>query len=212
MRDMRHRSFLELSWSIFRFCMKCIFAVLSVFYLVGTLVVCLVSPEFSSMPPHQFLASVGGALLFGMVFVSYVTLLLAVPVSAFCAVAAFCVTGVTRLYEHAFADLRGGIHYPEPALDPEGMAAVEVVESRVDAKAADCPVCASPLDSSAELVSCMRCDGLHHPDCWSYFGSCATFGCGSERARPSTQPAPAAAPEWPAQKPAPALPVEGKPN
>lgn len=44
-----------------------------------------------------------------------------------------------------------------------------------------CPVCSDALSGS--LVACASCKTLHHRDCWSYFGSCATYGCGSKKAR-----------------------------
>lgn len=195
MRTMRRRGFLELTWSIFRFCMKTLFTVLAVFYFFAAVVLCLLSPAVGTMAPHHFLASLGGALLFGLIFVSYVTLLLAVPVSAFCALAAFIVTGVVRAYETAFPDPRGIILWGDLGADDPG--AVEVVDAKITAQDALCPVCAQQLDAGAELVSCLRCDAPHHPECWAYIGSCATFGCGSDRSRASSQPPPSHTPEWP---------------
>lgn len=194
MRSMRQRGFLELTWSIFRFCIKSLFAILSVIYLFTAIVLCLLSPDVATMPPHHFLASLGGGLLFGLVFVSYVTLLLAVPVSAFCALAAFLVTGVVRAYETAFPNPRGIVLWGDAGAEP---GAVEFVESKITVQDALCPVCAERLDAEADLVSCLRCDALHHPECWAYIGSCATFGCGSDRSRASSQPPPAQPPEWP---------------
>jgi hypothetical protein len=180
MRTMRTRGFFELTWSIFRFCMKSIFAVLSVFYLFAALVLCALSPDVGAMAPHHFVASLGGALLFGLVFVSYVTLLLAVPVSAFCALAAFMVTGVIRAYDVAFPNPRGIVLWGDldAAIEP---GAVDIVDARVSAQDALCPVCAVKLDAERELVNCVRCEAPHHPECWAYIGSCATFGCGSDR-------------------------------
>jgi len=38
-----------------------------------------------------------------------------------------------------------------------------------------CPVCANPLDLSPQR--CPDCRTPHHPECWSYFGGCAVYGC-----------------------------------
>jgi hypothetical protein len=50
-----------------------------------------------------------------------------------------------------------------------------VVRSQADTA---CPYCADPLDLG-EVVSCRRCDTLHHHDCWRDGGGCTTFGCGA---------------------------------
>lgn len=192
MRQMRNRSFFELTWTIFRFAMKLIFIVLCILYLFAGLVVFLLSPELGHLPAEQFLVSLGSALLFGIVFVSYVTLLAAVPVSAFCALAAFSVTAVVRLYETAFPP-PPGVHWSD--YEPAEPGAVEVIATQLRTESANCPVCSSALEDRVDLMSCLRCESLHHAECWTYVGSCATFGCGSDRARPSREPAPAATPE-----------------
>lgn len=180
MRQMRNRSFFELTWTIFRFAMKSIFIVLCILYVFAGFVVFLLSPELGHLPAQQFLVSLGSAVLFGVVFVSYVTLLLAVPVSAFCALAAFSVTAVVRLYETAFPPPAG---FQWSDLDQAEPGAVEVVSTHLRTESANCPVCSSGLDVMPELLSCVRCEALHHAECWTYVGSCATFGCGSDRAR-----------------------------
>ena len=192
MRTMRQRSFFEIAWSIFRFAMKTIFIVLSVVYVFAGLVVLLVSPDLGTMPAHQVLASIASAAVFGIVLVSYLTLVLAVPVSAFCALTEFVVTGVVKLYENTLDD---GPHW-HPADDLAEPGAIEVVSAEVHAHTAVCPVCAARFEPDVEFVSCLRCEAPHHPECWTYIGSCATFGCGSDRARMGSQPAPAATPEW----------------
>ena len=190
MRQMRNRGFFELTWTIFRFAMKTVFIVLSILYVFAGAVVLLLSPDLGTLPAQQFFVSLASAVLFGLVFVSYVTLLLAVPISAFCACAAFSVTAIVRLYESAFPAPHG---MPwEEELEP---GAVEVVSAQVRAEDAVCPVCAAALETS-DLMSCLRCESLHHAECWAYVGSCATFGCGSDRARPSREPAPTDTPEW----------------
>lgn len=45
-----------------------------------------------------------------------------------------------------------------------------------------CQVCGQSLDGI--VVACNSCDSLHHEDCWTYAGRCATFGCGSTASRP----------------------------
>lgn len=191
---MRNQGFFELTWTIFRFAMKSTFVVLSVLYVFAGIVIFLLSPDLGTLPAQQFIVSLASALLFGLVFVSYVTLLLAVPVSVFCACAALMVTGVVRLYETAFPPPAGAVHWGDG--DEAEPGAVEVVSNDVNLEAATCPVCAAGLDAGVEYMSCLRCESAHHPECWSYVGSCATFGCGSDRARPSTQPAPEGTPEW----------------
>lgn len=205
MRQMRSRSFFELTWTIFRFAMKSIFVVLSILYVFAGLVVFLLSPELGTAPIQQFIISLVSALLFGLVFVSYVTLLLAVPISAFCAFAAFSVTAVVRLYETAFPVPGHARWMDQDECEP---GAVEVIDSHVMLESAVCPVCAAGLEHAktiaasslplpqAQLVSCLRCEALHHQECWTYVGNCATFGCGSDRARPSREPAPEDNPEW----------------
>ena len=193
MRRLQNRGFFELTWTFFRFAMKSIFIVLCVIYVFAGTLIFLLSPDLGTMPAQQFLVSLASAVVFGLVFVSYVTLLLAVPVSMFCAFTAFAVTGVVRLYEGAF---------PEAAamrwenMDEAEPGAIEVLTSKVEHAKGVCPVCASHLELEKEFVSCVRCESPHHPECWTYIGTCATFGCGSDRARASNQPAPPAAPEW----------------
>jgi hypothetical protein len=45
-----------------------------------------------------------------------------------------------------------------------------------------CQVCGQSLDGI--VMACNSCDSLHHEDCWTYTGRCATFGCGSTASRP----------------------------
>lgn len=44
-----------------------------------------------------------------------------------------------------------------------------------------CPYCSSPLDPG-EAVCCVRCETLHHADCWRENGRCTTFACGEREA------------------------------
>ena len=171
--------FFERTWKIFRFCMKSIFTVFSVVYVFCLMLIFFCSPDMGNLPPHQFLVSIASALLFGLVFISYATLFLAVPISAFCAGLALVATALIRVSEMLFPRQKSTAFgwddcgsYP-PAPDPR----IEVIESRVDAAAASCPVCAASLGE--EHVSCRRCDSPHHSECWEYIGCCSTFGCGS---------------------------------
>lgn len=59
-----------------------------------------------------------------------------------------------------------------------------------------CPVCGEARED-AVVVGCATCQTLHHEDCWSYTGSCATFGCGSRRREGEAAPElPPARHEW----------------
>jgi hypothetical protein len=195
LQRLRGRGFFDLTWSIFRLCMRSIFAVLSIVYLFGTVILFFLSPEAAAQPAAQFLASLGSVLLFGLVVVTYFTLLIAVPVSAVCASLALLVTGLVRLYEVTFPNPKAaGFAWPGFIHEPLGPdARVEFIESKVEAQAALCPVCASAIQG--DHVSCSRCEVPHHPECWEYLGSCATFGCGSDRRAPRPGEA-TSAPEW----------------
>ena len=196
MQRLQGRSFFELTWSIFRLCMKSIFAVLSVIYLFGTVVLFFLSPDLGTLPAHQFLASLGSALLFGLVFMTYFTLLLAVPVTAFCASLAFLVTGLVRIYEFAFPHPKSQMFsWPDFMEEPPSPEArVEFIEVKNDAQSAICPVCAAGIQTAH--VNCQRCDAPHHVECWEYIGSCATFGCGCDKSMKDGEPVLPPKSEW----------------
>ncbi len=42
-----------------------------------------------------------------------------------------------------------------------------------------CQVCGEEVLS--EMVTCRRCLTPHHKECWHYYGSCTTYGCGETR-------------------------------
>jgi len=42
-----------------------------------------------------------------------------------------------------------------------------------------CPVCGQHFEQTG--VACVQCKVPHHPDCWSYWGRCAIFGCRGRR-------------------------------
>jgi len=54
-------------------------------------------------------------------------------------------------------------------------------ELSLSLEGAVCAVCGKPIDD--RVSACRRCLAPHHPDCWVYFGKCATFGCGSVQYR-----------------------------
>ena len=59
---------------------------------------------------------------------------------------------------------------------------------------ATCPLCQSAIRADEIVVTCPKCDQVHHRECWAEVGGCGTYGC--ERA-----PAPAK------EKAAPAVPL-----
>src|SRR5262245_19305864 len=42
---------------------------------------------------------------------------------------------------------------------------------------ATCPLCQSAIQSEEFVVTCPKCDQLHHRECWSEVGGCGTYGC-----------------------------------
>ena len=42
-----------------------------------------------------------------------------------------------------------------------------------------CQVCGE--DIVTDMVFCRRCKTPHHQECWQYYGSCTTYGCGETR-------------------------------
>jgi len=48
-----------------------------------------------------------------------------------------------------------------------------------------CEVCGTPIDPMGEhpVVSCGKCETLHHKDCWEYNNRCAIYGCMHTRMR-----------------------------
>jgi pSer/pThr/pTyr-binding forkhead associated (FHA) protein len=48
-----------------------------------------------------------------------------------------------------------------------------------------CEVCGEKIERGRDsLVSCQKCDTLHHKDCWEYNNRCAIYGCLHAEARP----------------------------
>jgi hypothetical protein len=67
-----------------------------------------------------------------------------------------------------------------------------------------CPICQSALGSIEAVLVCPACDQVHHRECWTDVGGCATYGC--ENAPASDKHAPARAPRsaWGESKKCPA--------
>ncbi len=42
---------------------------------------------------------------------------------------------------------------------------------------ATCPVCQSPIGPEEAIIVCPGCQQVHHRECWSEVGGCATYGC-----------------------------------
>lgn len=173
--------FFDLAWTIFRVSMKGIFSIISVVYAFCALVLFINSVnsgDLLRLPPQEIVLAFSSAFLMGLLVVSYVTLFLAVPVSVFCATLALIVTVLSRITDSLsvsqawMAHDRGTCPQEPPPPDPR----IEVVDARIDAGVALCPVCAELI--GGDHVSCLKCDSPHHLECWEYIGCCATFGCG----------------------------------
>lgn len=49
-----------------------------------------------------------------------------------------------------------------------------------------CEVCGERIERGVNpLVACLKCDTLHHKDCWEYNNRCAIYGCMHAEARPA---------------------------
>lgn len=42
---------------------------------------------------------------------------------------------------------------------------------------ATCPLCQSAISADEFVVTCPKCDQLHHRECWAEVGGCGTYGC-----------------------------------
>ena len=63
---------------------------------------------------------------------------------------------------------------PAPLPAPSGVK-LESLETHPAA----CQVCRT--DPAAQTVSCPKCRGIHHRECWDYSGGCSTYGCREKR-------------------------------
>jgi Prokaryotic RING finger family 1 len=57
---------------------------------------------------------------------------------------------------------------------------------------ATCPICQTAVGPTDALIACQLCDQVHHRECWTDVGGCATYGC--ENAPKGEKAAPAEAP------------------
>lgn len=76
---------------------------------------------------------------------------------------------VPAVAEQAFASA------PAPVSAPPAM----LVSSRplVVGESVVCPICQTAVAPGEEVVACESCDQVHHRDCWTEIGGCATYGC-----------------------------------
>jgi uncharacterized paraquat-inducible protein A len=44
-------------------------------------------------------------------------------------------------------------------------------------KGATCPICQTTVQPGEPMLVCPACDQVHHRDCWTDVGGCATYGC-----------------------------------
>lgn len=51
-----------------------------------------------------------------------------------------------------------------------------------------CYVCGESMKHEQEGVRCLKCDKLHHFDCWTYAGGCAGIDCTSSSFRLDSGP------------------------
>jgi hypothetical protein len=42
---------------------------------------------------------------------------------------------------------------------------------------ATCPICQTTIEPNEATLVCPACDQVHHRDCWTEVGGCATYGC-----------------------------------
>jgi len=57
-----------------------------------------------------------------------------------------------------------------------------------------CPICQVDVDPEEFVLACPACHQLHHQDCWSEVGGCATYGCTEAPAEADKPPEAADAP------------------
>lgn len=77
-----------------------------------------------------------------------------------------------------FVRLATGLHDAASKTDTEGIEFVhaEMREATLSLNSAVCQVCGD--DITLDAVFCRSCKTPHHRDCWLYYGSCSTYGCG----------------------------------
>jgi len=50
-------------------------------------------------------------------------------------------------------------------------------QARAGDPGATCPLCQSAIQADEFVVTCPKCDQVHHRECWSEVGGCGTYGC-----------------------------------
>ena len=69
---------------------------------------------------------------------------------------------------------------------------------------ASCPICQSPIGHSEATLVCPACDQVHHRECWTDVGGCATYGCDNAPKTDKTEPIEAPRSAWGETKKCPA--------
>ena len=70
---------------------------------------------------------------------------------------------------------------------------------------ATCPICQTTIEPAEATIVCPACDQVHHRECWTEVGGCATYGC--ENAPQADKTAPVETPDPPGEKPRNARPA-----
>jgi predicted RNA-binding Zn-ribbon protein involved in translation (DUF1610 family) len=96
-----------------------------------------------------------------------------------------------------------------PSCKAELIAADEnriVTSSLADPRAqgASCPICQSPIGPGEDTLVCPACDQVHHRECWTDVGGCATYGCENAPKTEKAEPAEAPRSAWGETKKCPA--------
>jgi hypothetical protein len=54
---------------------------------------------------------------------------------------------------------------------------LDVSVSNIASTGAICPVCQSGVAANENIVTCPKCQQVHHHECWVEVGGCGTYGC-----------------------------------
>jgi hypothetical protein len=85
-----------------------------------------------------------------------------------------------QLYEQALLTRTDGITFVERVLltGADGITFIEQ-EASFSLDEAICRICGEPV--TGEAAVCCRCQTPHHRECWRYYGTCSTYGCGETK-------------------------------
>jgi len=61
---------------------------------------------------------------------------------------------------------------------------------------ATCPICQSAVGPDEAVLVCPTCEQVHHRECWTDVGGCATYGCDNAPKSEKTAPAQAPLSAW----------------